>query len=286
MYTPEKEKNFIEFSYSSEEYDYNNKFKYTNTIQHYKNYNENDNDNYNENTSFKEYLECYKYTDDESANNDQIENNFYSENDDCDSNSDTNEEISYCSDRYMYNNKYNADYTYEQCDQSSSQYQVNSNNYENSEFSEDNLYKPKYNIQSSLNKIQYDYDYINTLFENYYNLNNSNKLTILDSVKLDCDNNDFYSEMPKLIPITELINNNFVNSEIVIEIAYSTEQKDDTIEKKININDEIQDILKPEPINEILNNAPEIDLLHEEYVDIDINDVEPYSKNNESCSMM
>ena len=268
--TFKKLQDLMVFSYSSEEYEYGNNFNEYAT-----------NDNSNE--FFKKYLDS-----------NQNSYNYYQDEDDSDS-KDSNEdtEISYCSDMYIYNNKYNADYIYEKCNQLSeySQYNINNNEHDSFETSELNLEcnyefdKDEYIIKSNNYKMKYDRDYINTLFENYHN---TNKATALDAIQLYDDDED-YSEMPKLIPIQEYIDSccreylndtNILNNEIIIQIPDNTEKLIDNTEKLI---DNTEKLIDNTEISKIANNVDEID---EEYVDININDVEPYTKNNESCMIM
>ena len=275
-YTPQttfkKEQDLMKFSYSSEEYEYDA--------------------DYNRNEYFKKYLDSYQ----NSYNYNQDDNKYYSEDDDdnkycsedtyedaeinyCSEDTYEDAEINYCSDMYIYNNKYSADYIYEKCNQLSeySQYNVNNNDHDSCETSELNLEcnyefdKDEYIKKSNKYKMQYDRDYINTLFENYYN---TNKITALDAIQLYDDDED-YSEMPKLIPIQEYIDSccreyvndtNILNNEIIIQIPDNTEK-----------------LIENTEISKITNNVDEID---EEYVHINISDVEPYTNNNESCMIM
>jgi hypothetical protein len=290
-----EEQNFIEFSYSSEEYEYRNKVNYLDPIQHYV-----DNDDSNVYPVFENYLNSYQ-----SKEEDQNENNYYSDDVYSSENSyDDNEEISYCSDRYIYNNKYDADYSYEPCNQSSSQselYQYNSvYPYDYSENIEEDDYKIETVkntelIPISKNQTTFDYDYINTLFENYYNGNEHSKETALDTNKLNNNNEDIYCDMPDLIPIHDYIqdycrsyiSNNFVNSEMIIEIPAN-------FENFVNNQKLLEFHKTPDPImqeNKIIETNEEINIssaneLEEEYIDISINEVEPYDKNAGSCTMM
>jgi hypothetical protein len=276
------EQNLIEFSYSSEEYEYQNKLKYSGIIEHYN----------NENPVFDNYLKCYNtntynYFD----KSEQSEIKYYSDEDDRDDYQE-DENTSYCSERYMYNNKYNADYEYEPSTQSSSQYSQEENYhynlpycYDNQDTSED----LKYEIEKeNKNKINFDYDYINTLFENYYNANDINKETALDTIQSYNDDNELYKDMPKLISIDDYINNccksnkdNIVNnSNLVIDLSTSfTNVVNDniTLEKEIN-----KIIATPEITNIQMNENKD----EEEYDDININEIEPFTKNEEACSIM
>jgi hypothetical protein len=78
-----------------------------------------------------------------------------------------------------------------------------------------------------------------------------------------------------------------LNNEIIIQIPDNTEKLIDNTEKLIDNTEKLIDntekLIDNTEISKIANNVDEID---EEYVDININDVEPYTKNNESCMIM
>jgi hypothetical protein len=277
--TFEKEHDLMKFSYSSEEYEYNCNY----------NFKFNDYDSYdNNNQYFKKYLDSYQNSDHYNQDDNQDDNKYYSgeHSDSKDSYEDT--ETSYCSDMYIYNNKYNTDYIYEECNQLSESsessesliYNVNNNfqdSYEPSELflesnyeSDKDVYIKKFNNY----KMKYDCDYINSLFENYYN---TNDVSALDTIQMYTEDED-YSEMPKLIPIQDYIDNcckeyitdtNVLSNEIIIQIPENTEKQ-----------------IENTQTSEITDNINKVDEIDEEYVDINISDVEPYTNNNESCMIM
>jgi hypothetical protein len=84
--------------------------------------------------------------------------------------------------------------------------------------------------------------------------------------------------MPKLIPIQDYIDNcckeyitdtNVLSNEIIIQIPENTEKQ-----------------IENTQTSEITDNINKVDEIDEEYVDINISDVEPYTNNNESCMIM
>lgn len=278
----ESNKDLIQFSYSSEEKEYYeqmrlNKSNRDNIINNYEKYDNN----------------IYTEEDNNSYTGEDDNNSYQSES-----------ELSYCSDRYIYNNKFNADYSYEECNQCSdyTMSEVSNNykysSYDNSEPSNDDEYDSNTN-KILETQIKYDHDYINALFENYYNsniidtsneqINNLSALNSIqfynDSVNKDEDENEEFSNMPQLIPIQDFIDNickeyenednncatlnKIVNNNTIIEIENINNNSDTIIEQS----------------NEI-SNISEIDESNEEYVDINIIDVEPYEYKEERCSIM
>ena len=175
------------------------------------------------------------------------------------------------------------------------------NNYsnfnENSEWDDDNKYETnKYNNQFKINALKntmkYDIDYINNLFENYYNTDKLTNQTALEAIQSyqDDNHNDLYRDMPALIPIDEFFDNNIINNQIIIHIPDNFENNLNNLNNQnIELNNltiENNDIIFNNPILEAQNNANDEDELNQEYIDIDINEVEPYHNNNESCSIM
>ena len=101
--------------------------------------------------------------------------------------------------------------------------------------------------------------------------------------------------MPKLIPIQDYmhdccrsyISNNFVNSEMIIEIPANFENFVNN-QKLLEFHKEPEQITQE---NKIIETNEEINIscangIDEEYIDINVNEVEPYHKNEGSCAIM
>jgi len=270
----ESNKDLIQFSYSSEEREYYEKMKL--------------------NKSNSDNIINHFDTEDNTYN-------FYTQEDD-NSNYQTESELSFCSDRYIYNNKFNADYTYEECNQSSeyimSEVFNKYSSYENSELSNEEEYDINTN-KILENQIKYDHDYINALFENYYNSNiiDTQKEQINKLIVFDTDNNHYidnvnnnqeedFSNMPQLIPIQDYIDNickEYANEDNKCDLNNNIVNNDQIIEID-SINHNLESII--EESNEISEDNNLDRELNEEYVDINIIDVEPYDHKEERCSIM